>query len=124
MKEFGIPTKLINLTKMTICGTLNKIKIQTKLSEYFITNRGIRQRDSLSTLLFNIGLEKVMREIIINPGGTIFNRSKKYMAYADDIVIIARNTEAVNEVVSQMQPAAKEAGLITEQKKIHGKQQE
>jgi hypothetical protein len=33
------------------------------------------------------------------------------MAYADDIVIIARNTEALNEVVSQMQPAAKEAEL-------------
>jgi hypothetical protein len=53
-----------------------------------------------------------MKEIIINPGGTIFNRSKQYMAYADDIVIIAQNTEALNEVVSQMQPAAKEAGLI------------
>jgi hypothetical protein len=53
-----------------------------------------------------------MREIIIIPGGTIFNRSKQYMAYADDIVILVRNTEALSEVVSQMQPAAKEAGLI------------
>jgi hypothetical protein len=111
MKEFGIPTKLINLTKTTLSETLHKIKIQNKLSECFITNRGIRQGDSLSTLLFNIALEKVMREIIINPGGTIFNRSKQYthMAYADDIVIIARNTEDLNEVVSHMQPAAKEA---------------
>ena len=100
MKEFGIPTKLINLTKMTLSDTLNKIKIQNKLSKCFITNRGIRQGDSLSTLLFNIGLEKVMREIIINPGGTIFNRSKQYMADANDIVIIARNTVALNEVVS------------------------
>jgi hypothetical protein len=33
------------------------------------------------------------------------------MAYADDIVIIAQNTKALNELVSQMQPAAKEAGL-------------
>jgi hypothetical protein len=80
---------------MTLSDTLNRIKIQTNLSECFITNRGIRQGDSLSTLLFNIGLEKVMREIIINHGGTIFNRSKQYMAYADDIVIIARNTEAL-----------------------------
>jgi hypothetical protein len=61
MKEFGIPTKLINLTKMTLYETPNKIKIQNKLSECFITNRGIRQADSLSTLLCNIGLEKVMR---------------------------------------------------------------
>jgi hypothetical protein len=53
-----------------------------------------------------------MREIIINSDGTIFNRSKQYMAYADDIVIIAQNIEALNKVVSQMQPAAKEAGLI------------
>jgi hypothetical protein len=41
-----------------------------------------------------------MSEIIINPGGTIFNRSKQYMADANDIVIIARNTVALNEVVS------------------------
>jgi sorting nexin-29 len=32
MKEFGIPTKLINLTKITLSATLNKIKIQNKLS--------------------------------------------------------------------------------------------
>jgi hypothetical protein len=49
MKEFGIPTKIINLTKMTLSDTLNKIKIQNKFSECFITNPGIRQGDSLST---------------------------------------------------------------------------
>jgi hypothetical protein len=37
---------------------------------------------------------------------------KKYMAYADDIVIIAQNTEALRKIVSQIQPVAKEAGLI------------
>jgi hypothetical protein len=38
------------------------------------------------------------------------------------MLMIARNSEALNEVVSQMQPAAKEAGQ--NKTKIHGKQQE
>jgi hypothetical protein len=61
MKEFGIPAKLITLTKMTLSKTYNKVKIQNKLSGSFRAECGIRQGDSLSTLLFNIGPEKVMR---------------------------------------------------------------
>jgi hypothetical protein len=63
MKEFGIPAKLIALTKMTLSRTYNKVKIQNKLSGSFRTKCGIRQHDSLSTVLFNVGLEKVMRNI-------------------------------------------------------------
>jgi sorting nexin-29 len=76
MKEFGIPAKLIALTKMTLSETYNKVKIQNKLSGSFRTECGIRQGDSLSILLFNIGLEKVMRNIEINPGGTVFSRTR------------------------------------------------
>jgi len=36
MKEFGIPNKLINLTKMTPSNTLNKVKMQKKLSDNFL----------------------------------------------------------------------------------------
>lgn len=78
MAEFGIPSKLIRLTKMTLTNTLNKVKIQNKLSDTFTTHSGIRQGDSLSALLFNIGLEKAIRRIIINPGGTIFNRTRTF----------------------------------------------
>jgi hypothetical protein len=68
MKELGIPLKLVNLTKMTLSRTYNRVKIQNKLSGRFSTECGGRQGDSLSTLLFNIGLEKVIRNIEINPG--------------------------------------------------------
>lgn len=37
MAEFGIPNKLINLTKMTLSDTLNKVKIQNKLSDDYLT---------------------------------------------------------------------------------------
>ena len=111
MAEFGIPNKLIVLAKMTLSHTLNKVNIQGKLSESFETYNGIRQGDSLSTLLFNIGLERLIRKIIINPGGTIFNRMTQYLAFADDIVILSRNLISLDEVIQQVQSETGPAGL-------------
>jgi hypothetical protein len=37
--------------------------------------------------LLNIVLEKSIRNIKINPNGTIFNRTRQYLVYADDVVI-------------------------------------
>src|SRR5215475_1633648 len=54
MKEFGIPSKLVRLTKMTIENTNSKVRIQGKLTPSFETTIGLRQGDSLSTLLFNL----------------------------------------------------------------------
>jgi hypothetical protein len=87
MKEFGIPEKLINLVKMTLQRTMNKVKISGKLSDSFETTCGLRQGDALSILLFNIMLEKVICNIELNPGGSIFTRTRQYMAYADDMAV-------------------------------------
>ena len=71
MKEFRIPMKLVRLIKMTLANTNSKVKIQGKLSPSFETVIGLRQGDSLSTLLFNLCMEKIIRNIRINPGGKI-----------------------------------------------------
>jgi hypothetical protein len=31
-------------------------------------------------------MEKIIRNVRINPGGTIFNRTRQCFAYADDVV--------------------------------------
>ena len=54
MKEFGITMKLVRLVKMTLANTNSKVKIQRKLSPSFETMVGLRQGDSLSTLLFKL----------------------------------------------------------------------
>jgi hypothetical protein len=82
------------------------------LSGSFRTECGIRQGDSLSTLLFNIGLEKVMRNIEINPGDTIFKRTRQCMACADNVVVIERSVGVVNEVLMQLQTSAVSTGLV------------
>jgi hypothetical protein len=41
-------------------------------------NRGLRQGDALSTQLFNLILEKAIRNIEVNQGGSIYNRALQY----------------------------------------------
>ena len=38
----------------------------------FETTSGLRQGDSLSALLFNVTLEKIVQNITVNPRGTVF----------------------------------------------------
>jgi hypothetical protein len=77
MKEFGIPMKLVRLVKMTLANTNSKVKIQGKLSPSSETAVELRQGDSLSTLLFNLCMEKIIRNVRINQGGIIFNRTRQ-----------------------------------------------
>jgi hypothetical protein len=101
MKEFGIPMKLVRLVKMTLANTNRKVKIQGKLSPSFETT-GLRKEDSLSTLLFNLCMEKIIRNVRINPRGTIFNRTRQCLAYADDVVILGRSEGYIKGTLEEM----------------------
>jgi hypothetical protein len=67
MKEFKIPNKLVNVVKMTLEGSICRVKVQGSLSQYFTIRNGLRQGDPLSSVLCNIVLEKAVREIEIHP---------------------------------------------------------
>jgi len=53
----------------------------------FETTSGLRQGDSLSALLFNVTLEKIVQNITVNPRGTVFIWTRQYMTYVDDVII-------------------------------------
>jgi hypothetical protein len=91
MKEFGIPVKLVRLVKMALANTDNKVKIQGKLSPSFETTAGLRQGDPLSTVLFNLCMENTIRNVKIDPGGTVLNRTRQCLAYADYVVMLGRS---------------------------------
>jgi len=110
MKEFGIPMKLVRLVKMTLANTNSKVKIQRELSLGFETI-GLRQGDSLSILLFNLCMEKIIRNVRINPGGTIFNRIRQCLAYADDVVILGRSEGYIKRTLEEMAATTHQIGL-------------
>ena len=52
----GIPQKLIRLTRMAMCHTKVRVKIDNHLSTLFEFNKGVKQGDGLSTTLFILAL--------------------------------------------------------------------
>jgi len=96
---------------MTLANTSSKVKIQGKLSPSFVTAIGLRQGDSLSTLLFNLCMEKIIRNVRINPGGTIFNRTRQCLTYADDVVILGRSEGYIKKTLEEMAVVTHQIGL-------------
>jgi sorting nexin-29 len=65
-----------------------QIIIQSTLSEPLPIRNGVHQGDALACLLFNIVLEKVIRDAKINTRSSIFYKSVQTFVYADDIDIV------------------------------------
>jgi hypothetical protein len=96
-------------------NTQYQIRIQSTLCEPLPTKNGVRQGDALACLLFNIALEKVIRDEKINTRGSIFYKSVQILVYADDIDIVGRSQAAVKEVFISLEKAAKGMGLQVNQ---------
>ena len=117
MRYFGVPEKLVRMTEVSMLSVECQVKIQSDLSESLFTRNGLRQGDALACLLFNIALEKAIRDSGIDADGIIYHKSVQILAYADDIDIVARNSEALREAFLSLEAAAKEVGLVVNSKK-------
>jgi sorting nexin-29 len=100
-------------------NTKSQVRIQFDLSHPISTKKGLRQGDPLACLLFNLALEKVVRDAGIQTNGTIFYKSVQLLACADDIDIIARSTTALKEAFLSLERAAGVMGLKINEKKLN-----
>jgi hypothetical protein len=108
MLYFGIPEKLIRLTKVTMEDSAFYVKIQT---ERTTTRKSLKQGDGLAPLLFNIVLEYVIRKSNINTDGTLIYKYIQIAAYADDVSIMARTQQDLKNTCILLEQNAKKVGL-------------
>jgi hypothetical protein len=111
MAEFQFPHKLIRLLKATLASVMCCVKVQGATSNVFECKIGLRQGDELSTKLFNIALEGIIRRAGIERTGTIFTKSTQLLGFADDIDIVGRNIRAITDAFSRMEKEADKIGL-------------
>ena len=117
LAELSIPNKLIRLIRATLNGVMCCVKVQSALSEFFECKRGLRQGDALSTTLFNMALEGVIRRSGISQGGSIYNKMVQLLGYADDIDIVGRNIRSVKDAYLRLEREANKIGLYVNEEK-------
>jgi hypothetical protein len=105
--EMGIPMKLVKLTRAALKSVRSRVKIQGITSETFETKRGLGQGDSLSCYLFNLSLERVIRDAKLDIRGNIYTRTVQVMAYAGNLVIVGRTTQATKEASIALETSAR-----------------
>jgi hypothetical protein len=110
LQKSGIPKKLIELVKMTLTNTNAKVLIQNETTEPFDIISGVKQGDTLSTLIFNVVLNDAIKEI--DPGKTLFTKSIQICTYADDILIMSRRPDDLQEAFRKLERLTRENGLM------------
>uniref|UniRef100_A0A2S2QC17 Putative RNA-directed DNA polymerase n=1 Tax=Sipha flava TaxID=143950 RepID=A0A2S2QC17_9HEMI len=96
MYEFGIPNMLIFLTKVCMNGTKYQVRVDNVLSEEFQVVTGLKQDDTLSPLLLNIALEKVVRNIQRDNHNIDIGTNKiGILGFANDLNIVGDDGESV-----------------------------
>jgi sorting nexin-29 len=102
MLFFGIPLKLVRISKVTMEDSAFQVKIQ---SEPTTTRKGLKQGDGLAPLLCNIVLEYIIRKSNINTDGTLICKP------IHDVNIMARTQRDLKNTYILLEQNAKKVGL-------------
>lgn len=111
MRQIGIPNKLINLIKSCTLNSKYKIKVASKLSEDFEVKTGVKQGDSLSPVLFNIVINRIIQKVKLLQIGAQLESKINIVAYADDIALLADSENDLKLLTAQLIKATNGTGL-------------
>ena len=118
LKHFQVPNKLIRLLKMCYNNTRSRVKIGGELSEAFEMKTGLKQGCALSTLLFNLVLEWVMRSTpTSNTPVHVGDCDVDRLAFADDVDLMDEKLIGVEQTYVAFKRTAKRPGLDINQGK-------
>lgn len=111
LEKNGIPGKIINLVKMTLQNTRYKVRVGDSCSADFVVERGLRQGDPLSTVLFNFVLDEVIKESRMQVNRIVYMKSYQCLAYADDVIILAQTEKELIDSIRRLRKEAEVVGL-------------
>lgn len=114
----GIPPRIHNILLQMATGATTTAKTMDGMSEEIPIEAGVRQGCPASPILFNMAIERIIRNIKnTNAGYTLYGNRISTLAYADDLVLIASSPEEMRSLLRAADAAAIEAGLHFNPKK-------
>jgi hypothetical protein len=117
LKDFKFPRKIINLIRASLNHTDIQVKIGNGTSQPTRVTTGLRQGGALSPVLFNLVLERVIREMNTSEGVILGQIRIRMLAYADDIALLGEDLDMIKRLESNLINTAKKVGLTVNEKK-------
>ena len=93
---------------MCLNETYSTVRVGKRLSDMFPIEKGLKQGDDLSPLLFNFDSEYVIRRVQLN---LKLNVTFQISIYADDVNILGGSVHTVKKHTEPLVVASKEIGL-------------
>ena len=117
MHKLDFTNKLAKLNRILNNGIYARVKTGKHLSSECKFHKGLREGDATATLPFNVVLETAIRRSKVETRGAIFDKCSQIMANADDVVIMGRRLQDVEEVFTSLVEQTNEIGLEMNAKK-------
>jgi sorting nexin-29 len=111
----GIPNKLVQLIGVTMAGSKAIVRVDNQYTSAFPITNGVRQGDALSCILFDLVLEAALQKMNITVH--IGTKSTQIFAYADNVVLVSRNKNALKDALVNIESEARERGLLINKNK-------
>lgn len=112
LTEAGVPTVLVEYVKTAYQNSTTILEVRGKRSEEIVVNRGVRQGDPMSTIIFSLVTDRVLRSI---PSSVGYHLDQSHLinavAYADDICLVTSSTTGMSIALAAAEKTARQQGL-------------
>ena len=96
---------------MVMTDTMARVKINGGITDTFYIGTGLKQGDGFAPMLFNMALDWVVKQTNIDLNNTLLYKSVQIVGYADDLDIMGRSLQGMEEVYKQIEIIAAKIGL-------------
>ena len=113
LREYGIGGRLLGAIEALYKESKTCVRVEAELTEEFVVKQGLRQGCPLSPWLFNIFLDRVVREAMVKfKGGVVLDSCLiQILLFADDTVVMPQTEENLTKNIERLYVAMKRHGL-------------
>ena len=113
MSEFGIGNDLIQIIKSIYISAKSSVLFNKFIGTDFNTTVGVRQGSLLSTVLFNLFLERIIQDSLVDQPSSIAIGGRKInnLRFADDIDLIAGSESELQILTNSIEKASTAYGM-------------